>query len=64
MLNKNTCFWTLLGLILLFGCSKFISLFIALIIFIVINFYMVIAGLALVYLVAKAFSQKRKPPAI
>jgi len=64
MLNKNTCFWTLLGIILLFGCSRFISIFIALIIFVFINFYTVMAGLALAYLAAKAFSQKRKPPVI
>ena len=60
MSNKSICFLPVLFLILLFGCIRFVGIFFALILSILINFYDVFAILALVYLVFSVFFKKGK----
>lgn len=62
--NKHACFWAFLGMLLLFGRPKFISIFIALFFFIIINFYQFIAILSILYVVSRVFFKKLKKPDI
>ena len=53
--NKHVLFSLLLFLILLFGCTRFVGIFFALMLSILVNFYDVLAILALAYLVFSVF---------
>lgn len=58
--NKHVLFSLFLFLILLFGCTRFVGIFFALILSILINFYDVLAILALAYLLFSVFFKKGK----
>jgi hypothetical protein len=58
--NKSICFLPVLFLMLLFGCTRFIGIFFALILSILVNFYDIMAILALVYVVFSVFFKKGK----
>jgi len=58
--NKHVLFSLFLFLILLFGCTRFVGIFFSVILSILINFYDIMAILALVYLVFSVFFKKGK----
>ena len=60
MFNKHVLFPLFLFLILLFGCTRFVGIFFAVILSILINFYGILAILSLAYLVFSVFFKKGK----